>query len=252
MPAVFVHGVPDTHRVWMPVVDRLSRGDVVALDLPGFGSGVPDGFAVTKDAYVDWLIEAIARIGEPVDLVGHDWGCALTARVASLRPDLVRSWAGGGGPVDATYEWHPLAKVFQAPGRGEAYFARFDAQAFAGRMEQDGVPRAHADDTAARIDATMQACILRLYRSAVTMGAEWQPGLAAFRAPALVLWGARDPSCPVAFADRLAEAVRARRVLKLDAGHWFPVQHPDLIAAALRDHWRSAAAGPRPVNDLST
>ena len=196
MPAVFVHGVPDTHRVWMPVVDRLSRDDVVALDLPGFGSGVPDGFAVTKDAYVDWLIEAIARIGEPVDLVGHDWGCALTARVASLRPDLVRSWAGGGGPVDATYEWHPLAKVFQAPGRGEAYFARFDAQAFAGRMEQDGVPRAHADDTAARIDATMQACILRLYRSAVTMGAEWQPGLAAFRAPALRALGRARPELP--------------------------------------------------------
>ena len=51
MPAVFVHGVPDTHRVWRAVVRRLRRNDVVTLSLPGFGCEIPAGFGRTKEAW---------------------------------------------------------------------------------------------------------------------------------------------------------------------------------------------------------
>ena len=44
MPAVLVHGVPDTHRVWGALVGRLRRDDVVTLSLPGFGCAIPAGF----------------------------------------------------------------------------------------------------------------------------------------------------------------------------------------------------------------
>jgi pimeloyl-ACP methyl ester carboxylesterase len=48
MPAVLVHGVPDTHRVWRALVGRLYRDDVITLSLPGFGRGfgreIPSGF----------------------------------------------------------------------------------------------------------------------------------------------------------------------------------------------------------------
>jgi pimeloyl-ACP methyl ester carboxylesterase len=37
MPAVLVHGVPDTHRVWRALIGRLRRDDAVTLSLPGFG-----------------------------------------------------------------------------------------------------------------------------------------------------------------------------------------------------------------------
>jgi pimeloyl-ACP methyl ester carboxylesterase len=52
MPAVFVHGVPDTSRVWHAVIARLPRPDVVTLSLPGFGRPAPDGFDATTVAYV--------------------------------------------------------------------------------------------------------------------------------------------------------------------------------------------------------
>src|SRR5687768_14742801 len=94
MPAILVHGVPDTQHVWDGVRRHLTRSDVEAWNLPGFGAERPAGFGSTKEEYADWLIERLERIGEPVDLVGHDWGCILTLRVASLRPDLVRTWAG--------------------------------------------------------------------------------------------------------------------------------------------------------------
>jgi hypothetical protein len=94
MTAVFVHGVPDTYRVWDRVRAQLTRKDVVALALPGFDNPAPAGFTSTKEAYADWIIQQLETIGTPVDLVGHDWGCMLTTRVASIRPDLVRTWTG--------------------------------------------------------------------------------------------------------------------------------------------------------------
>ena len=115
MPAVLVHGVPDTYRLWDKLRSHLAQRDVLAPALPGFGCPAPSGFTATKEAYVDWLATEIERIGEPVDLVGHDWGSLLVQRVVSLRPDLIRTWACGNGPVDREYVWHDLAQQWQTP-----------------------------------------------------------------------------------------------------------------------------------------
>ena len=48
MAVIFVHGVPDTYRVWNQVVSRLERSDVVTLRLPGFDSPLPEGFNASK------------------------------------------------------------------------------------------------------------------------------------------------------------------------------------------------------------
>jgi pimeloyl-ACP methyl ester carboxylesterase len=94
MPAVFVHGVPDTHRVWHAVIARLHREDVIALSLPGFGSEIPVGFDCTKDAYCDWLRAELRRIEGP--------------------------------PLDPEYEGHKAAQLWPTPGVGEQVMnARF-------------------------------------------------------------------------------------------------------------------------------
>jgi pimeloyl-ACP methyl ester carboxylesterase len=63
----------------------------------------------TKDDYVAWLIEQIeaehARTG-PVHIVGHDWGCLLVLRAASLCAELLRSVAAGNGPIDPRWPLH--------------------------------------------------------------------------------------------------------------------------------------------------
>jgi pimeloyl-ACP methyl ester carboxylesterase len=91
MTAVLVHGVPETPAVWEPLRAHLRRADVAALELPGFGSPRPEGFAATKEAYVGWPAGELERADGPVDLVGHDWGGALVVRLVSTRPELVRS-----------------------------------------------------------------------------------------------------------------------------------------------------------------
>ena len=110
MPAVFIHGVPETYRVWDHIRATVVRDDTVALELPGFGCPTPTdwpgGWHATKEDYVAWVIaqlEALDARMTPIDLVGHDWGCLIAQRVVSTRPDLIRTWACGSGPIDATY-----------------------------------------------------------------------------------------------------------------------------------------------------
>jgi pimeloyl-ACP methyl ester carboxylesterase len=238
MPAVLVHGVPDTHRLWDKIRGRLTRRDVLTPSLPGFGVDTPPGFRSTKEAYVDWLIGELERVGEPVDLVGHDWGSLLVQRMVSLRPDLIRSWACGDGPVDREYVWHDMAQQWQTEGVGEAVMEAMAGDALAEGLTAAGVPADDARIAASHVDARMKACILGLYRSAIRVGEEWQPDLErATRRPAMILWSRDDPFVAPEFAERLARRVGGELVFLEGCGHWWPYERPDEAAAALERFW---------------
>lgn len=244
MPAVFVHGVPDTSVLWEPVRAQLARDDVVALDLPGFSTAVPAGFAATKEAYVDWLIDRVEALGEPVDLVGHDWGGILVQRVASLRPDLIRTLATGSGPVDADYTWHDMAQAWQTPDVGEQIVDGWLAMPIDERavgLVAAGCPAELAGHQARQLDRTMADCILSLYRSAVDVGAEWQPAIEAMESrPTLVLWGRDDPFVAPEVGERIAGRLDAELAMFDSCGHWWPWERADETAAALARLWISA------------
>jgi pimeloyl-ACP methyl ester carboxylesterase len=237
VPAVLVHGVPDTAEVWQPILDELGREDAITLALPGFGTSMPAGFGATKDEYAAWVVERLREIGEPVDLVGHDWGALLVQYVGSGHPELIRSWAAGDGPVDTEYEWHDLAQAWQTPEVGEQVM-----EAMGGEGMVDGLREAGHPDAASavpRIDETMKQAILALYRSAVNVGAEWQPTVERNERPALVIWGTNDPYAPAdPYAHRLAERVHGEVVL-VEGGHWAMFERPGETAATLERFWNS-------------
>ena len=243
MSALLVHGNPDSHLLWEQVQEFLPDDEeVVAVDLPGFAAPAPDGFPATKEAYVDWLIEQLERLAErsgPVDLVGHDWGSLLVQRVASVRPDLLRSLAAGGAAVDVDYPWHEIAQVWQTPGEGERYM-REDLTDEVGipYLIENGVPEKYAKRNAWLVPGNKD-CILALYRSAVHIGTEWQPALEQVRLPSMVIWGRDDPYVPLVWAERLAERIEAELVV-LDCGHWWPYERPRETAEALQRLWSGA------------
>jgi pimeloyl-ACP methyl ester carboxylesterase len=126
MPAVFVHGVPETPAIWEALRSKLARDDVIAVQLPGFGCPRPPGFGATKEEYVTWLVGELEKIAPqgPIDLVGHDWGGGFVVRLVSTRADLVRSWVcDAAGLGDVNFEWHDFAKIWQTPGEGEKFYA---------------------------------------------------------------------------------------------------------------------------------
>jgi pimeloyl-ACP methyl ester carboxylesterase len=239
---VFVHGVPETAAIWRKVRAAIGR-ESVALSLPGFGTPRPAGFGGSKDDYADWLLSELARIDEPVDLVGHDWGAGIAYRIVTAHGDAVRSWAADvAGIAHPDYVWHDIAKIWQTPGEGEAFVEAQNAASpedRAGLFEAYGVPHDDALEMAAASDATMGECILGLYRSALpNPHAAWGP-LAPTKAPGLVLHPAEDPFADERLSREVAEALGARFERIDGAGHWWPYQAPEAGAALLESFWSS-------------
>jgi len=247
MVAVFVHGVPETPRVWDGLRQHLNRTDTVAVTLPGFGTTVPSGFGSTMNEYADWLIAELEQIVKdsdgPVDLVGHDWGGGFALRVVSTRPDLVRSWVlDAAGLAAPDFEWHDFAKIWQTPGEGEAFFeGQLDAPVAerAAPFVMFGVPEPAAIEMAEGVDKRMTDCILPLYRSAVSVRDEWGPDFVDIPKPGLVLVPTNDPFLSGSSAQQAGERAGAE-IKELDGrGHWWMLEDPAGGAQLLESFWSS-------------
>jgi pimeloyl-ACP methyl ester carboxylesterase len=247
MVAVFVHGVPETRRVWDGLRQHLSRTDTVAVSLPGFGTSVPSGFGATMNEYATWLATELEQIGKDaggaVDLVGHDWGAGFTLRLVSTRPELVRSWVLDAASLAAPdFEWHDFAKIWQTPGEGEAFFQGQLAAPVperAGAFIMFGVPEPAALEMAEGIDQRMADCILALYRSATAVQKEWGPDFVDVPKPGLVLVPANDPFLSPDSAKRAGERAGAQVKQLEDRGHWWMLEDPAAGAHLLESFWSS-------------
>jgi len=239
---VFVHGVPETAAIWAKIRGLINR-ESVALSLPGFGVPRPDGFAATKDAYATWLLAELKAIGEPVHLVGHDWGAGLAYRVATTAPEHLRSWAiDVANVVHADYQWHDFAKIWQTPGDGEAFFAnRLDitVEESAAGLAAMGVGPDDAREMARSQDQTMADCILALYRSATpNIHADWGPPQPC-EVRGLVITPDEDPFADADMAAETAAALGASTATLVGAGHFWPYQAPEAAAELLTGFWDS-------------
>ena len=245
MPAVFVHGVPETPALWDALRSHLSRTDAVALQLPAFGAPRPRGFGATKEDYVAWLVAEVSRLAAqgPVDLVGHDWGGGFVVRLVSTEPDLVRTWVtDAAGVGDVNFEWHEFAKIWQTPGAGEEFFRQQLAQpaeARGGVFETFGVPAESARALGGWADETMAAAILDLYRSAVDVGKEWGPDFRDVPKPGLVVIPSDDPFLSAGGARSAAREAGAKTAELDGLGHWWMLQDPQRAARVLEDFWAS-------------
>ena len=250
VPAVFVHGVPERAGIWDPVRSRLGRDDHIAVSLPGFEAPVPDSFGCTMDEYAGWLtagIAALAAEAGPVDLVGHDWGGILAIRVASTRPDLLRSWCSdAAGIFDDAGRWHAIAEVWQTDGAGEDFMAGMEKASQPDREATAvalGVPAEHAR-LCSLGDPVMDAAILRLYRSAGDIPGAWGPTVdAATGAPGMVLHGAADPFLSERLCARVAARTGAQHDVLPGLGHWWCLEGPEAAAKRLERFWSEAADG---------
>ncbi len=245
MKIVFVHGVPETQRVWDHLRNRLSSPVTVPVALPGFGCAMPERFEPSMESYADWLIAELERYEEPVHLVGHDWGGILVLRAVSLRPDLVASWVtDAAGAADPRFEWHTLARIWQTIGEGEGWM---DSQLSlssgdrAAGLVRFGVPEPDALIMVEGFDRTMADAILALYRSAVAVHQDWGADFADIPAPGLVLAPPEDPFGRGRAAERAAARAGARLVEPTGTGHWWMLTHPESMASLLEEFWTSVS-----------
>jgi pimeloyl-ACP methyl ester carboxylesterase len=248
MTVVLVHGNPETDAVWGPLVCELGRDDVVRLSPPGFGAPAPEGFGATWENYRDWLVAELESIGEPVDLVGHDWGGGHVLNLAIVRPDLLRTWTSDViGAYDPDYVWHDMAKLWQTPGTGEQVVEAMMGGTVAERAERllaVGMPHDVASDVATGMGPEMGRCVLALYRSAPesVMRELGQQLPAAGVRPGLAVLAVEDHFVGSPEMRRRAATRAHATVEELPGlGHWWMLEDPRRSAQMLTDFWASAS-----------
>ena len=244
MPAVFVHGNPETAAIWDELFVALERDDVIALSPPGFGAPVPKGWMATRAEYVTWLAAELAAIEGPIDLVGHDWVGGHVLGFLVENPEAVRSWCVDLiGILHPDYVWHDAAQVWQTPVAGEENIAgmvsapKVDLVAMYEALGMTGEAAANVADA---VNADMGACVLRLYRDAA------QPALAEAgrnverlsARPGLMINAENDHYVGSdELAQEMADRAGAQVVHLAGVGHWWMCEDPARGAATLETFW---------------
>src|SRR6266498_678033 len=92
---VLVHGLGGSHLNWCLLAARLRKhGQVVAVDLAGFGLTNPEGRATTVPANTALLHRFLTEmVGEPVVLVGNSMGGLIAIHQAAAHPETLTALA---------------------------------------------------------------------------------------------------------------------------------------------------------------
>lgn len=234
---VFIHGWPDTARLWERQVETFrARYRCVRITLPGFEYG-------SRRAYsFDEVIGHIARVlettcpGGQVTLVLHDWGCVFGFAVVARHPErvarIVAADVGDAGSRRHLSELSILSKAIIAS--YQLYLAA--AWRIGGRMG-DAMSRLFARVIRAPA-STREIHAGMAYPYAVT----WF-GVAGGRPdspprppdlPMLFIYGKRKPFMLHSRAwERDLASRPGSSVVALPAGHWMMVAEADAFDAAV-------------------
>jgi pimeloyl-ACP methyl ester carboxylesterase len=233
-PVLYVHGVPTGGWEWR---DLLERTGGYAPDLPGFGESAKLGsFDTTIDGYASWLRAFVDQRGlERFSLVVHDWGAVGLALAQAVPERIERLAIVAAVPFLPGYRWHFVARQWRRPLLGEVamgFTFKSVMRNLLNRSNREPMPSRFVDSIWSDFDHGTQRTILRLFRSApsdvlVAAGS----GLGSIAAPALVVYGGRDPYLQPDLAQRYADALGGPATAKVldDAGHWPWLDEPSLI-----------------------
>jgi pimeloyl-ACP methyl ester carboxylesterase len=216
----------------------LERSGGLAVDLPGFGrSGKPGYLHYTIDEYDRFIERFLDKLDvERVQLVMHDWG-AVGLAFAQRMPERVERLAViNAVPFLPGYRWHRIARVWQTVGLGEltmgaTYRSTLQLVSRETNATPGPMPGAWLDSVLEHFDEGTQRAILRLYRSSppevlAAAGSE----LGRLEAPALVVWGSKDPYIPASFGRAYASTLPHAELVELtDAGHTPWLDRPDVL-----------------------
>ena len=254
---VLLHGSGSCWQIWQPVIDPLQeRHEVIALDLPGYGSSPPVEGEPTMPALVDAVERALDGFGlERPHLAGNSLGGWIAAELAARRRAAsvtAISPAGLWLRREFLYSYAILRGSFAL---GPLFAPRADAlsRSGAGRALVFGLYCARPD----RIEPEAAAYQARAFAQAPSFLAnlDWirrehamPRGLEKIDCPFTVAWGTRDLLLLPRQAYRWERLVRGARLVWLPGlGHAPMADDPALVARTiLEGAARRSPARPAP------
>ena len=249
---VMLHGSGPTSLQLLPLISRISRSHVVAVDRPGFGlSDAHPWSGPRRKAAVEWLGALLDALGlTSVDLLGSSAGGTWAIWLALSSSERVRRLVLVGAPptLSATAPPEPLRMVAsidpEDPPRMSPPSRETVVQSMAGMGEGETIVR-YPDlldaMVAAAGDSTSGQASLDELRALIAPDG-WQSAthtalgeLEDLKAPTLVIWGRSDPLGGPDAARRVADAIPNSRLELLDAGHGPWLGHPDTVAKLVEE-----------------
>jgi pimeloyl-ACP methyl ester carboxylesterase len=235
-PVLYLHGAPTSSDDWLPFLE-LTGG--IAPDLPGFGrSGKSGHLDYSIAGHADFLDRFLGEldIGR-VKLVAHDWGAGGGLVFAQRDPDrLERLVLLDAVPLLDGFKWHGLARTWRSPVFGERVMGSTTRRVLARALRSATVrPEAWTDERLKQVweqfDHGTQRAMLRLHRQAdPSLLAGAGLGLEELDAPALIVWGERDPWFGRELAQRYADRLPHAEVEVVEgAGHWPWLDRPEVV-----------------------
>jgi pimeloyl-ACP methyl ester carboxylesterase len=228
-----------------------------ALDLPGFGLSPPAEASCTVNGQAALVIQLIEhRGGGPVHLVGNSFGGAVCTRVASTRPDLIKTVTLIAPAMPDLWVRSVTARfpALCVPKFGSWLLSRVQKMAPQARVEAsiatiyyDG-SCVHPDRIAADVaeierrdalgygDAVLIRCARSIVAEYLRLGRHslWRDA-ALVTAPALVIYGSHDKIVDPRMAGRAARSFPRSRVVVLPrTGHVAQMERPEAVAAEFR------------------
>lgn len=234
IPSLYLHGAPTSADAWTAF---LALGGGIAPDLPGFGrSGKPNSFDYSIGGYGRFIERFLDMLElDRVNLVVHDVGAVGLAFAQRAPERVARLVIVNALPLLPGYAWHRLARTWCKPVVGEIAMGSMTERVVR-RLSRDvnatELPEEHLRSVLDHFDYGTQRAMIKLHRSATPeVLARAGEHLGLIDAPALIVWGERDPYFPASFAADYAAALggAAEVVLAPDAGHYPWLDRPDLI-----------------------
>lgn len=270
---LLVHGYPDSSQVWDATAELLAdEFHVVAYDVRGAGRSTAPRAVAAYD--LDHLVADTAAVaaavspGKPVHLVGHDWGSIQsweTVTTAAMRGRIASYTTISGPCLDHVGHWlrqrlragtrSDLARVgsqllhswyivlFHLPFVAPAAWRKGFDRRWPRLLERlDGVI---ADASPTRREDGHHG--VKLYRANVR-NRLLRPRPRRTELPVQLIVPRRDRFVTPQLFDDLTQWAPNLWRSDVDAGHWLPLSHPQLVADKLRAFVSFAEGGDEPAD----
>jgi len=240
VPALCLHGFPETSYMWRHVLRALADDGRLALapDFPGFGDSEPD-----PPGTWERQTEAVERFRlalglDEVALIVHDWGGLIGLLWACQHPDAVAAMVISNTGFFPDGKWHGMARALRKEGEGERLMESLTKE---GLGQMIGAVSPRYDHRAANeywktfATAGGRRSVLDLYRSGdFEKLRPYQGRLGELGVPTLLLWGQDDVFAPVAGAHRFHHEIpNAELVVIEGAGHFVYADEPGRCASEI-------------------
>ncbi len=251
-PAVFVHGIPTSPRLWRHVMPMV-EGRALAWEMVGYGDSIREGWdrdiSVSRQAeYLAGWMRGVGLGGGAV-IVGHDLGGGVAQILAVRHPELVRglvltnaicydSW-----PIRSVKAMRAIGSLVERLPNAIVRFNLFVALFLRGHDDRARANESLAEHWPYYERTGGAAALVRQARSldvndTLTV-ADQIPHLDV---PARLVWGAADEFQEIGYGYRLAYELGAP-IERIEGGkHFVPEDHPGEVAAAVNELLKQTAS----------